>query len=140
MSALAATPVNPAGLKTQTAYSHALVRTGTPVFLTGQIALDAEGGLVGAGDAGAQAAQVWRNIAVLLDELGAQFSDIVKLTTYAVDRADLPAIAAERAARFEPGVFPASTFLVVDGLAHPDYLVEVEATVMLDDEQIGRLR
>lgn len=125
--------VNPAGVHAVPAYSHALVGTGTPVFLTGQIALDAEGRLVGVGDPAAQAAQVWRNIRSIVTALGADLTDIVKLTTFAVDRAHLPAIGAERARHFEPGRFPASTFLLVAGLAHPDYLVEIEVIVMLDD-------
>lgn len=134
-----AVAVNPPGLHAVPAYSHAVVRRGTPVHLTGQIALDAAGELVGDGDAGAQAEQCWRNIEVLVDALGARLSDVVKITTFAIDRADLPAIAEARARRFDGGRFPASTFLVVAGLARPDLLVEIEATVVLSDEQLDRL-
>lgn len=135
----AAVVINPPGLHQVAAYSHALVRRGTPVMLTGQVALDAEGAVVGVGDAGAQAAQVWHNIGLVLDALGAGFDDIVKLTTFAVSLDDLGAIGAERARHFTPGRFPASTFLVVAGLAHPDYLVEVEATLILDDDKMEAL-
>ncbi|WP_157056196.1 hypothetical protein [Candidatus Burkholderia verschuerenii] len=50
--------VNPQGLKTQSYYTHGIVREGTPVFLTGQVACDADGQLVGAGDIDAQMAQI----------------------------------------------------------------------------------
>ncbi|MDY7100607.1 MAG: RidA family protein [Actinomycetota bacterium] len=136
---MTAVAVNPPDVHPVPAYSHALVRRGTPVFLTGQIALDASGQLVGRGDPAAQAAQVWRNIGSVVAALGADMGDIVKLTTYAVDLGHLSAIGAERAKHFEPGRFPASTFLVVAGLAHPDYLVEIEATVMLDDAALEAL-
>lgn len=135
----AAIAVNPTGLHRVPAYSHALVRRGTPVFLTGQIALDEAGELVGRGDAGAQAEQIWRNIELLVDTLGADLTHIVKLTTFAVSLDDLPLIAAARARRFAHERFPASTFLLVAGLARPDYLVEIEATVMLDESQLAAL-
>lgn len=134
-----AVAVNPTGLHPVPAYSHAFVKRGTPVFLTGQIALDEAGDLVGDGDAGAQVEQTWHNIERLLAGLGASLADVVKLTTYAVSLDDLPAIAAARARRFEPGRFPASTFLVVEGLARPEYLVEIEATAVLDDRQLDAL-
>jgi enamine deaminase RidA (YjgF/YER057c/UK114 family) len=109
------------------------------VFLTGQIALDEAGELVGQGDAGAQAEQVWQNIECVVDALGADLGDVVKLTTFATSLDDLPQIAAARARRFAEGSFPASTFLVVAGLARPDYLVEIEATVMLDERRLDAL-
>jgi 2-iminobutanoate/2-iminopropanoate deaminase len=129
------TYVNPAGLAPSPGYSHAVVRPGTPVFLTGQIALDENGKLVGPGDIAAQVAQVWANIRTLCEGLGCSLGDIVKLTTYTTSRAYLEAIGAERRRHFEPGAFPASTFLVVSELASPDYLVEIEAIVVLPEAQ-----
>lgn len=123
--------VNPAGMRPVPTYSHAVVRRGTPVFLTGQVAWDADGKVVGVGDAAAQAAKAWENVHLVLADLGASVDDVVKLTTYATDLADLPAIGAERARQFPSGRYPASTFLVVAGLADPDLLVEIEVTVVL---------
>src|SRR5690606_7488886 len=100
-----------------------------------QIALDENGKLVGPGDIAAQVAQVWANIRTLCEGLGATLQDIVKLTTYTTSRAYLEAIGAERRRHFEPGAFPASTFLVVSELASPDYLVEIEAIVVLPEDR-----
>ena len=125
--------VNPPGLKRQSYYNHAVVKAGTPVFLTGQVAWDEDGAVVGPGDIAAQIAQVWRNIAACLTELGAGQQDIVKLVTYATSRDVLPALHAERSRVFGEGPYPASTFLVVAGLAEPALLVEIDVTVMLPD-------
>ncbi len=123
--------VNPPGLKRQDYYNHAVVKPGVPVFLTGQVAWDAAGNIVGAGDIAAQIAQVWQNIDLLLAELGAQRSDIVKIVTYALDRAFIPALHRERGKFFGTGPYPASTFIMVAGLAEPDLLVEIDVTLML---------
>jgi enamine deaminase RidA (YjgF/YER057c/UK114 family) len=112
-------------------YSHAVVRQGTPVFLTGQVAWDADGSVVGVGDPGTQAEKAWENIDLVLAEIGATREDIVKLTTYATDLAHLPAIGAVRAEKFAEGRYPASTFLLVAGLADPDLLVEIEVVVVV---------
>jgi 2-iminobutanoate/2-iminopropanoate deaminase len=125
--------VNPAGLRPVAAYNHAVLRPGRLVHLTGQVAWNVAGDIVGRGDIAAQVAQTWANIHLVLDALRATSDDIVKLTTYATDRAHMPAIAAERDRHFTAGHFPASTFLVVSGLADPDLLVEIEAVVAVPD-------
>lgn len=124
--------INPAGLKRQSYYNHAVVKPGVPVFLTGQVAWDAEGNVVGIGDIAAQAAQVWHNIGLLLRELGAAFGDIVKIVTYATSRDFLPALHTARMEVFNTGYLPASTFIVVAGLAMPELLVEIDAIVMVE--------
>lgn len=123
--------VNPPALKQQSYYSHAVVKRGTPVFLTGQVAWDADGELVGEGDIEAQMKQLWSNIRALLSELSASPDDIVKLVTYGTSRDWLPAIHAERQKHFEPGKFPASTFVLVSGLVDPRMMVEIDVIVML---------
>lgn len=126
--------VDPPGLAPSPGYTHAVVRRGTPVFVTGQIALDEHGRLVGGGDIAAQVAQVWRNIALACAGVGATLDDIVKITTYATSRSHLEAIADERRKHFQPGAFPASTFLVVSELAKPEYLVEIEPILVLPEQ------
>lgn len=91
---------NPDGLKRQSYYNHALIRPGTPVFLTGQVAWDETGAIVGAGDIAAQVAQVWKNIRLALDGLGVGPEAIVKLTTYATSRDFIPALHEARTAFF----------------------------------------
>jgi len=123
--------VNPSSLKKQSYYNHAVVRQGTPVFLTGQVAWNEAGELVGKGDAPVQMAQIWRNIQSVLAELQATPANIVKLVTFSTSREWLPAIHAERAKHFAEGQFPASTFVLVDGLVDPDMLVEIDVTVIV---------
>ncbi len=129
--------VNPEALKAQTYYNHAVVKAGTPVFLTGQVAWNREGEVVGVGDIAAQIAQVWRNIDALLQALGASRQDIVKIVTYATSRDFLSALHEVLARFFHGGPYPASTFLQVAGLAEPELLVEIDATVMLSDSAVA---
>ena len=111
-------------------YSH-VVKAGQMVYLSGQLARDAAGALVGAGDAAAQYRQVLANITVALESVGASLSDLVKTTTYVVGVENLTAV---RAARQEHMVEPppTSTMVVVAALASPGYLVEVDAIAVLD--------
>jgi enamine deaminase RidA (YjgF/YER057c/UK114 family) len=125
--------VNPIGLKQQTYYTHGIVRPGHPVFLTGQVAWDENGDLIGEGDIAAQMAQIWKNIEIAVTALGATLDDIVKLVTFSTSREWLPAIHAERGKHFQDGRFPASTFVLVAGLVDPQMLVEIDVTVMLPE-------
>jgi 2-iminobutanoate/2-iminopropanoate deaminase len=126
--------VNPGTVRQVSGYSHAKIRGGVPVFLTGQVAWDLDGNVVGTGDIAVQVELAWSNIRAILDDLGATTDDIVKITTYATDPRFMGAIGEAKARQFAPGAFPASTFLVVAALADPDLLVEIEATVMIPPE------
>ena len=101
------------------------------VFVAGQVAMDAEGRVVGEGDVKAQAVQVYRNLAAVLAEAGCTLRDVVKLTTYLVRNEDLTPFAEWRRAEypklFPDGVYPANTGVVVVELARPSLLLEVEA-------------
>ena len=110
-------------------YSH-VARAGDTVYIAGQIALNPGGNLVGKGDIEAQTHQVYANLQAILQELGGSLEDIVKLTTYLTDRSHLDAFRRVRN-RFFTVVFPPNTLLFVSGLAHPDYLVEIEAVAFL---------
>src|SRR5262252_1732307 len=77
---------NPATMHTPTGYTHvAEVTAGRPVYISGQIALDAAGELIGPGDLAAQARQVFENLRLALDAVGATFDDVVKLTYFLID-------------------------------------------------------
>ena len=110
-------------------YSH-VAKAGDTVYIAGQIALDAGGNLLGKGDVEAQTEQVYANLQAILEELGGSLDDIVKLTTYLTERSHLEAFRRVRN-RFFSDVFPPNTLLFVSGLAHPDYLVEIEAVAFL---------
>ena len=85
---------------------------------------------LGKGDVEAQTHQVYANLQAILEELGGSLEDIVKLTTYLTDRSHLEAFRRARN-RFFTDAFPPNTLLFVSGLAHPDYLVEIEAVAFL---------
>jgi enamine deaminase RidA (YjgF/YER057c/UK114 family) len=107
------------------------VVAGNIVFLRGQVGQDLEtAASVGHGDAAAQAERAMENVGTLLAEAGARLEDICRVTIYLTDvryRADVYRVIG----RHLKGVFPVSTGLVVDALARPEWLVEVEATAVI---------
>lgn len=125
--------INPRGLKRQAYYNHAKIRPGRPVFPTGQVAWDENGEVVGVGDIEAQVAQVYRNIGLLLDGLGASPDDIVKTVTYVTDARFAAAIHRGRLAFFAGCDLPASTLVEVAALADPRLLIEIDLVVMVAD-------
>lgn len=117
-------------------YSQALrVRARELMFIAGQIALDAEGKLVGKNDAGAQTRQIYKNIDAILQSVGASFSNVVEFTTYVVGKEALQAFMQVRTEIF-PSLYPErdyppNTLLVVNALVREEYLVEIKAVVAL---------
>lgn len=109
-----------------------VIRAGKTVYVAGQVALNAQGQTVGAGDISAQATQVFENLNTALAAAGAEFSDLVKITVYATDASYLQPIAAVRRRYLGSPDPVTSTFLVVAGLARPDLLLEIEAIAVLD--------
>ena len=124
--------VNPAGVHEPIgrSYSHAR-KAGNTVYLAGQVALDAQGNLVGKGDIVAQTDQVFRNLSGVLAAAGGSFADVVKLTTYLTSREDLPGFREGRQRHFTRDP-PANTLVIVSGLASPDFLLEIEAVAVVD--------
>ncbi len=123
------------GLTPGTRYSHAVTVTGKIAFVAGQVPLDAEGDLVGAGDLAAQTTQVLHNLGLVLTELGAGWADVVKLGWYVLDVSQVHLIREARSTvmRLDDGTVPnpASTLVQVSGLVQPEFLVEVDAVVAL---------
>lgn len=114
-------------------YSHGVVVSATEIlYIAGQVPLDSTGNLVGRGDPAAQAKQVLENLRTVAEAAGARLEDIAKTSVFLVDLAHRPAVGEERR-RFFSGSPPANTLLVVDSLASPDFLVEIEAIVPLPD-------
>ena len=120
---------SPPGVASAATYEH-VARAGDFAFVAGQIAKDAGGNWVGLGDAGAQARQVYANIGLILESLGAKPADVVKINTILTDRRDRDAITAERL-RFFGAHRPPHTGIVITGLGSPEVLVEVEVVVYL---------
>jgi enamine deaminase RidA (YjgF/YER057c/UK114 family) len=112
-------------------YSMAIRTRGDYVFLRGQTGFDLDGKFVGKGDAGAQAEQACKNIEQLMKEAGGSIKDVCKLTVYVTDVGYRPAVYGMIDRYFE-GVQHCSTGVVVQGLALPELLVEIDAFAVID--------
>jgi reactive intermediate/imine deaminase len=99
---------------------------GNTIYVSGQIAYSPEGKLVGEGDIKAQTRQVFQNIKDILAAAGASLSDIIKINTYITDQSKFMEMLDVRREIFANNP-PASTAVVVAGLAFPGLLIEVEA-------------
>jgi reactive intermediate/imine deaminase len=123
---------NPPELSKPTGYTH-VVETSGPVktvYISGQIALDRDGTVVGAGDMKAQAEQVFANLQTALKAAGATFADVVKMNTYVTDMSKAPAVREVRA-RYFGQTAPASTLVQVVALARPEFMLEVEVIAVV---------
>jgi 2-iminobutanoate/2-iminopropanoate deaminase len=98
---------------------------GRLLYVSGQVAWDPSGTIVGKGDVRAQARQTFENLRQVLKAAGGDLPDLMKITTYLTKLEDFPAVAAVRSEVFQ-GELPASTLIVVKSLFHPDFLIEVE--------------
>jgi len=123
----------PEGVAAGRGYSQVVTGRGRLVVVSGQVAQDQHGRLVGPGDAGEQARQVFENLRRCLAEAGAGFGDVVKLGLFVLDVADLPAVRAARDAVIDVARQPASTAVQVASLFAPGYLIEAEAWALVDD-------
>ena len=109
------------------------VVAGGVVYLRGQIGQDLETReSVGIGDVVAQTEQAMQNIDMLLREAGSSLADIVKVTVYIIDpryREDVY----RTMGTWLKGVYPVSTGIVVQALARPEWLVEIDATAVISE-------
>ena len=123
---------NPPGVHPpQAHYSH-VARAGQTLYISGQLAMDASGAVVGVGDARAQARQCYANLTAILAHCGGKVGHLVKTTTYITHWAYRPLVAAARDELFPAPPYPANTLVVVQGLAEPQFLVEIEGIAVLD--------
>ena len=111
-------------------YSH-VAKAGKTLYIAGQVARDVQGNLIGKGDFDAQARQVYTNLKNILQETGGDLNNIVKMTTilthhsYAESRRTIQR-------EFFGDIMPPNTLMVIESLASPDYMIEVEAIAVLD--------
>jgi enamine deaminase RidA (YjgF/YER057c/UK114 family) len=101
------------------------VRAGNTVYLRGQTAMDIDGTIVGIGDAAAQTENAMNCAKILLEEAGSRLEDVVKITIYITDRAHREPVY-RVVGKWLKGVFPVSTGIIVNGLAKPEYLMEID--------------
>jgi 2-iminobutanoate/2-iminopropanoate deaminase len=104
---------------------------GTLLHVPGQVAQGLDGHTVGQGDIERQTIQVLENIKALVEAAGGgALTDVARIVVYLTTREHLPTVLNVRRRYFQEP-YPASTAVVVVGLAHPDWLVEIEATAVL---------
>lgn len=108
---------------------------GVTIRLTGQVAWDANEHIVGLGDVTLQTRQIFENIERLLNRVGGMPGDIVETTTYFTNRSQLPEIQKVRAAFFAEGQEPVSTSVMVAGLGHEDFLVEITPIAVIPTDR-----
>jgi len=130
--------IQPAGIHVQImagqpAYTQVVTVSGSgrQVFVAGQLARDPDGNCVGKGDMRAQIQQVGENIKTCLAAAGASLADIVKTNTYVTDFDEFQKHGDMRLRYFGPAT-PTSTTVEVRRLAHPDFMIEVEAIAFVD--------
>ena len=104
------------------------------VYISGQVAWDADKQIVGGTDLGQQTRQTLRNVQTAVEAAGGTLADIVALRIYLVNYKSRPNDEVGEALRdfFPKERRPASTWIGVTSLAVPDFLVEIEATAALE--------
>jgi len=128
--------LNPEGMHHNPVFSQGVMAHGhyRTVYVGGQNAVDAAGTIVGKGDIAVQAEQVLNNLETVLAEAGATPNDVIKWSIYMVKGAD--ARAAHQVFQCKWGDRenpPLVTVIYVAGLAHPDFLLEIEAVAIVPD-------
>lgn len=111
-------------------YSH-VAKVGKTLYIAGQVARDVRGELIGKGDFEAQARQVYTNLKNILQETGGGLKNIVKTTTILTHYGNVESYRKIRS-EFFGDLMPPSTLLIIESLASPDFLIEVEAIAVLD--------
>lgn len=116
----------------------ALEPEGVRLHISGQVAFDAEGNIVGIGDIRAQTRQVLDNIRTILEAAGGTMADIAQVVVYVTDMSHLAAIHEVRAEYFERP-YPASTLVQVSALVRPELLIEISAIAVIPKDRVKRL-
>jgi enamine deaminase RidA (YjgF/YER057c/UK114 family) len=120
--------INPPTLAAPRGYSHVVVASGTrTIYVSGQVPLDRDGNLVGAGDLRAQTRQVFENIKTALAAAGASFGNVAKLTYFVTDASQVQIVRDVRDTFIDPAHPPASTLVEVRRLVRKEFLIEIEA-------------
>ena len=110
------------------------VRAGNRVFLRGQTGFDLDGTFVGVGDPAAQAENAMKCVKILLEEAGAKLEHICKITIYITDRAYREPVY-RVVGKWLKGVYPCSTGLIVNGLALPEMLMEIDVEAIIPENE-----
>ncbi len=126
--------INPSTLSTPPGFTHVVEIThGRTVFISGQVALDSSGKIVGSQDFRSQTQQVFENLKVALAAVGTDFTHVVKLNIYVVDMTQLPVMREVRDNYINTVNPPASTLVEVRRLANKEFLIEIEAIAHISE-------
>ena len=101
------------------------------MYIAGQVAQDVNGNTVGEGDFEAQVRQAFKNLKNIVEEAGGTLQNIVKKTTYLTHYSYIETYRSVRNEYF-PEPCPPNTLLIIDSLALPEYMIEIEAVAVLD--------
>ena len=127
--------INPQTLSTPRGYTHVVTtQGGKTIFVSGQVAFDTKGEIVGKGDLRVQARQAYENLKAALAAAGAAPADVVKINTYVVNYKpeNIAAIRETRGQVFSSENPSASTLVGVQALALDGLLIEVEAIAIIE--------
>ena len=122
---------NPPGVYAPIPHYSQVARAGNTLYISGQLGMDLQGHLVGPGDAREQARQAWSNIVGILAHYGATPRHLVKTNTYITHPTYRTPVGEARDEVFPQPPYPPSTLVVVQSLAEPQFLVEIEAVAVL---------
>jgi len=123
--------LNPPTLPKPTGYTHVVeVVGGRTLYVSGQIAVDRDGAVVGKGDLKAQTRQVFENLKLALAACGATLDHVVKITVFMTDVSELQAFRDVRNTYFTKDL-PASSLVQVVRLVRPELLIEIEAVAVV---------
>ncbi len=126
--------INPTGVSASKGYSHAAVidlGNCNMLIISGQVALDSLGNLIGKGDVGKQTEQVFLNLKEIITEAGGTMDNIVKIGIYILDVSQIQTLRDVRNKFINLKNPPTSTLVQVDKLFRDDILVEIEATAII---------
>ena len=114
-------------------YSQVVTSTGTTtVHIAGTVTFDEDANVVGVGDMKAQTCQILDNLRISLEAAGALPADVVRINVYTLNTDDYVSNGAPEVIAFFGDTKPSSTTVQVSRLVHPDWLVEIEATAVID--------
>ena len=126
--------INPETLSKANGYTHVVeARAGRTVYISGQIALDKEGNIVGINDFEIQARQAFQNVQQALEAVGMTFEHVVKLGLYVTDISHVSKLRRVRDEFVNTQQPPASTLVQVAALVRPELLFEVEAIAVAQE-------
>ena len=124
--------INPPGMFANSPILSAGIKMGQFVFLSGHVASDEHGNVVGIGNTAEQAEFIMQRIQEVLEAAGASLKDVVTTTTFFTPRADIAAYNSVRT-RYYPQDPPASATVIVNALLNPEWLLEIQLVAVIPD-------